>query len=386
MRAAGGAAEIASATWPGSDPVDDYEYDSIALRDRSAGAGAYLKRANARLYDGLLARYRRWEPDKKWQSSDGLNVLDPALEEYRLTTEAYSVSALETYAACPYQFYLRAMMGLRPVERPEPLQRMDPATRGVVFHRVQLELLRALKAASLLPLDPQRLPIALNLLNGVISGVGEEEAERLAPATPQVWRDELSRMRSDLRGWVSKMAIDDDGWTPFGFELAFGRRKDASHDDRSVEEPVVVLDQYLVQGSIDLVERHTSGLLRVTDHKTGSYPESVPRTIGKGEVLQPSLYTLAASQILAEPVSTARLYYATLRANFRSIPVVVPNSGIAQVLESIDHSISSGLLPANPREGACEHCDYRCICGPYEEQRVKRKPKQSDLARIRTTE
>jgi CRISPR/Cas system-associated exonuclease Cas4 (RecB family) len=386
LRAAGGATEIESATWPGSDPVDDYEYDSIALHDRTAGAGAYLKRANARLYDSLLARYRRWEPDKKWQSSDGLNILDPALEEYRLTQEVYSVSALETYAACPYQFYLRAMMGLKPVERPEPLPRMDPAVRGAIFHRVQLELLRALKAASLLPLNTQKLPIALSLLNGVISRVGEEEAERLVPATPQVWRDELSRMRADLRGWVSKMAIDDDGWTPFAFELAFGRRKDAGHDDRSVEEPVLVLEDYLVQGSIDLVERHTGGLLRVTDHKTGSYPESVPRTIGKGEVLQPSLYMLAASKILAEPVSSARLYYATLRANFRSIPIMVPNPAIGHVLKTIDHSISSGLLPANPREGACEHCDYRCICGPYEEQRVKRKPKQTDLERIRSTE
>ncbi len=386
MRAAGGGTEITSATGPGSDPIDDYEYDSLALHDRKPGSGAYLKRANARLYDSLLARYRRWEPEKKWQSADGLNLLDPALEDYRLTKKAYSVSALEAYAACPYQFYLRGMLGLRPVERPEPLQRMDPAIRGAIFHRIQLELLRSLRSASLLPLTVPTLPIALSLLNGVISRVGQAEAEQLAPATPQVWRDELSRMRADLRGWVSKMAIEDDEWTPVAFELAFGRLKDNAHDDRSLEEAVPVLDQYLVQGSIDLVERHTSGLLRVTDHKTGSYPDSVPRTIGKGEALQPSLYALAASKIFGEPVGSARLYFATLRANFRSIPILFPNSGIAHVLESIDGAIGGGLLPANPREGACENCDYRCICGPYEEQRVKRKPKQTELERIRKTE
>ena len=184
MRAAGGGTEITSASGPGSDPIDDYEYDSLALHDRKAGSGAYLKRANARLYDSLLARYRRWEPEKKWQSADGLNLLDPALEDYRLTKKAYSVSALEAYAACPYQFYLRAMLGLRPVERPEPLQRMDPAIRGAIFHRIQLELLRSLRSASLLPLTVPTLPIALSLLNGVISRVGQAEAEQLAPATP----------------------------------------------------------------------------------------------------------------------------------------------------------------------------------------------------------
>ena len=39
----------------------------------------------------------------------------------------------------------------------------------------------------------------------------------------------------------------------------------------------------------------------------------------------------------------------------------------------IDRSILDGFLPAAPREGACAYCDYRLICGPYEETRIHRK-------------
>ena len=45
-----------------------------------------------------------------------------------------------------------------------------------------------------------------------------------------------------------------------------------------------------------------------------------------------------------------------------------------RVLETIDHSIETGFLPAAPQTGACAWCDYSAVCGPYEETRVKRKP------------
>jgi hypothetical protein len=39
----------------------------------------------------------------------------------------------------------------------------------------------------------------------------------------------------------------------------------------------------------------------------------------------------------------------------------------------IDQSIQSGMLPAAPNPGACDHCDYASVCGPREEQRTGRK-------------
>ena len=50
----------------------------------------------------------------------------------------------------------------------------------------------------------------------------------------------------------------------------------------------------LLQGSIDVVERHPSGVVRVVDHKTGKIPDPRPEMVGQGEVLQPALYAMAA--------------------------------------------------------------------------------------------
>jgi hypothetical protein len=43
------------------------------------------------------------------------------------------------------------------------------------------------------------------------------------------------------------------------------------------------------------------------------------------------------------------------------------------VVGCIDQFIVDGFLPAAPRADACAYCDYRPVCGPYEEWRVRRK-------------
>ena len=67
-----------------------------------------------------------------------------ALAGQRLGARPYSLSALQRYATCPYQFLLSAIYRLEARQEPEPLQRLDPLTRGSIFHRVQAEFFRAL--------------------------------------------------------------------------------------------------------------------------------------------------------------------------------------------------------------------------------------------------
>ena len=78
----------------------------------------------------------------------------PILAPQRLGARVYSLSALQRYATCPYQFLLGAIYRMRPAEDLEPLQRMDPLTKGSLFHAVQTEFYRRLKADGRLPVTP----------------------------------------------------------------------------------------------------------------------------------------------------------------------------------------------------------------------------------------
>ena len=133
-----------------------------------------------------------------------------------------------------------------------------------------------------------------------------------------------------------------------------------------------------LRGSIDLVERDPHGAVRVTDHKTGKPPPKRIQLIEGGKTLQPLLYALAAEKIFAgrAEVTAGRLYYCTSRGGFSEQVVELDDrarQAATEVAETIGNAISRPFLPAAPDKGECAQCDFRIVCGPYEEQRVGRK-------------
>ena len=367
--------------WPAPpDPasaIDDAEFDLATLAPLVKGSGEYLKGLPGRAVESLRARWMRWH--KAWKAADGLFIEEigsDALKAYRLTERAWSPTLLQQYARCPYRFALRGIFGLRPAERPTGIQRMDPAERGNLYHAVQFELLRDLRAAGLVPVNGSNLAAALERLDAVLQVEAARAERELAPAIPAIWRGEVQQLRADLRGWLQQKARFEADWTPEFCELSFGLKNPAGRDPGSRKEAVTVSGGYRLQGSIDLVERHSGGTLRVVDYKTGRMPDPRPDTVGKGEVLQPVLYALAAEEMLGEPVAVGRLYYATIAQNYTPIDVALHDGTrrrAQHVLETINGAIVKGTLPAAPREGGCKNCEYLGVCGPYEEERAKEK-------------
>ena len=371
--------------WPApldpSTAIDDAEFDLASLREaRGKGSARYLMEVNQSLARSFRARWLRWS--NRWSFADGLvNPGAPAREalaQHQLARRSYSPSSLQHFAACPYRFLLHSIFQFREREAPVPLEQMDPLTRGALFHAVQFELFRELSQNGRLPVTLVNLATALTLADQVLDRVAAQFEEDLAPAIPRVWKTEIEDLRTDVRGWLQQAARRPSDWTPVHFEFAFGLARDPRRDPASVTSEAVLASGVRLRGSIDLIETNaTRNVLRVVDHKTGKAPDRAPHHVGGGAVLQPLLYALAAEEILGRPVESGSLFFCTQRGNFSEVQIPVnadSRSRLDRVLTAIDSAIEDGFLPAAPLAGACRNCDYRPVCGPYEEQRAARKP------------
>jgi RecB family exonuclease len=401
MQRAAARAGGATLDWPApfepATAIDQVEHDLSTLRmllktpDRHAvrGHAHYLLRLNPALRRSVTRRWARAR--SRWLPQDGIVRATAAtkalLDSQRLAARPYSLSALQKFATCPYQFVLSAIYRLEPNEEPLPLQRMDPLTRGALFHEVQAGFFRERHAKGRLPIAESDVPDALRVVDAVLARVASDYHERLAPAIERVWRDEIASIGRDLRVWVRRLPESAE-WKPEYFEFSFGLA-DEGRDPRSVAEPVLIDGRFLLRGSIDLVEtRPDSELVRVTDHKTGRDRTTPKTVIGGGSILQPIVYGLAVESILKKSVTAGRLFYCTAPGGFteRIIPLSEINRRSAlEALEIVDRAIELGFLPAAPSERACTWCDFRMVCGPHEAAHAARKPAEplGDLHALR---
>jgi ATP-dependent helicase/nuclease subunit B len=397
------AARIADASlaWPAPrDPeraIDEVEHDLATLGrllhsnpETVRGRATYLFTLNTALGRSLRSRWARWR-QKKWSAYDGIcsqsEQLREALSEHRLLNRSYSPTSLQHFAVCPYRFLLAAIYRLAPHELPGEIERLDPLTKGAIFHRIQAELLREVMQRGYLPINQSKLGGIGSLLDQIVDRVAEEYREKLVPAVERVWRDEIEQLRADLRGWLRRMVEVPDDWIPILVEYGFGVPVDPTQDVKSIPEPVTLAGGFMLHGVVDLVERKET-MLRVTDTKTGSNNVNDGTVMGNGEKLQPVLYSLAVEAIQKATVTEARLSFPTSTGGFSQFVVPITPSSRDQgleVLRIIDNAIACGFLPPAPREKGCDYCDFRRVCGPYEERRVVKKDQNplESLLRLR---
>lgn len=384
--------------WPAPhDPrqaIDDSEYDLAVLlpllsasRTTRKARLAYVMNLNQHLARSLRSRWARW--NEKWSPQDGLckksQAVDEILAHFRLSSRPYSVSALQKFAVCPYQFLLSGIYRIQPREEPSPIEQLDPITRGAMFHQIQARMLRELQEGGGLPVTTSSLGAAMTRLDQTVDLVEKEFRENLAPAIDRVWRDAVENMRGDLRIWVKNLAATT-AWIPTYFEYGFGFRPRRGGDRASIREAVTLPSGARLQGFVDLIEESIDGKhLRVTDYKTGRNHLPKDLVVGGGEVLQPVMYGLAIESALNRSVSQTRLFYCTARGGFSEqiLPLdqTARNAGIT-VLRTIDDAIANGFLVPAPRDEACAGCDFQEVCGPYEETRIQIKNGHPELVRL----
>jgi RecB family exonuclease len=307
-----------------------------------------------------------------------------------------SPSRLETYATCPYRYFLRYVLRIEPLDEPEALDSIDHLERGSLIHAILERFLRALEGDP--PRDEKREQhIAL------LRKIAEEEAAsreaRGVTGRPLVWAIEKRQIVEDLLRWYDT-EVREGAYTslvPLGFEVGFGgpayRFGDESQeeDPLTTENPVVVGEHDVglrIQGRIDRIdadERRTR--FRVIDYKTGKYKKEGPPD--RGRALQLPLYLVAASQATNLPVEQgeAQYFYCTRRGEFKrstftGADYTARRGDIDLILRTIAQGVDGGYFAPNPGKSAdnCRFCDYKFVCNVGIDRIMDRKQQDGPAA------
>ena len=387
--------------WPApQDPataIDAAEHDLSVLQKYLrgtepdiAGRARYLFDLNPALRRSLLARHLRFT--RAWTPHDGLVAPPEVLASHRLNARAYSASALQRFATCPYQFYLSTVLRLEPRQEAMPLTLLDPLTRGSMVHEMLAEIMRELIASASVPLTDDRLSAAQEVADAIVTRIAAEYEDRLTPPILRVWQDAVAAIRRDVHEWVRRLPGDGMQWTPTGVEIGVGFTGGFGRDQASLREEAILPDGTRLHGVVDLLERGEGDQWRITDYKTGKYRLSDNVVVNGGRTLQPILYAMAVEAAFGGRVTASRLYYCTDDGGYEDHPWAISGAtgeetrkaGL-EVLAIVDHAIQEGRLPAAPGKDACMWCDFAAVCGPSSQHVPGRKDRRplAELTQLR---
>ncbi|MEO6810369.1 MAG: PD-(D/E)XK nuclease family protein, partial [Isosphaeraceae bacterium] len=293
---------------------------------------------------------------------------------------AFSPTQLESLALCPFQFYLRHVLHLRPIEERDELDD-DRATRGSVIHKALEELHSVLRGP---PTDTSATladQVAGNIEDVLIRVIGEgvRSGSEIDPGRSLIERGQLvkvgRRYALQYARYAEKAGL---GAVGHEFEVIFG-------DPRTPKIPSLVLGQGLdavpLQGRIDridLVKNSGQTLFRIIDYKTGYSPNKPD--VDAGLALQLPLYALAVERLAlaGEAASPADVgYWSLSEKGYKSVKTMTPIAKAKAELETwetfrealetyvlalVTH-LRAARFPVAPRKDDCTRsCDFRAVC------------------------
>ncbi len=322
---------------------------------------------------------------------DGLVDLAPERGEALDPTapgRTVSASRLRVYADCGFQYLLRHVLRLEPVEEPEDRMGLEPMERGTVFHEIAELFLREQRRRGQLPV--QNTPA----LRARLREIAEESLGRLVEGTPPrfqlLWDMERARLHDLLDKWLAREAASPRG-TPAHFEVGFGVPKDPASDEPHSAEPLEVDlgdgRTLRVSGKIDRIDVKDDGSLVVRDYKTGRAPKDDGGLFRGGRQLQIPFYVKASERLFpGRSVSEAFLDYVDGGRMVAFDPARATGEEFVAFLRSLTEAMASGLFLQDA--AACRFCDFTRVCGPQpliagRQQWKKRDPRAARLFRLK---
>ncbi|HMJ77498.1 MAG TPA: PD-(D/E)XK nuclease family protein [Iamia sp.] len=332
----------------------------LALGDPvlTSGADVVAGRSSPRLtrFDGNLA---------------GLPMASPADPD---SGRVASATGLERWARCPFDYFMRSVLGVREVENPEDSLSISALDKGSLVHKALedflLEVLARPAAQRPGPADPWPAADRLRLRQ-----IGAElcDAYEAVGLTGRAlfWGRDRARILADLD---ATLTFDEEvrrvnGGRHLHAELGFGL---GDEELPPVALPLPDGRHVRFRGQIDRIDRTEAGGLVVADYKTGSassFQSLSERNPDQGGThLQLAVYGAAARAAVGEPDTDVRAEYWFVSSKGRFATkgyILTPeiSERISDTLGLIVDGIEAGLFPAHPTDhqgqpwNPCWSCD-----------------------------
>ena len=204
--------------------LDEAEYDAAVFTGKPPGPlrAGYMAAVSPTFRRALELERGRWGRatfgpyDGKVRARALLDIL---AEKDRPSGRAISPSRLETYARCPFDYFLKYVLGVTELEAPTEEFELPPLERGALVH----DLLRAvyeecLTGAALGELSDEALVAAVARAGAVLDRLGRVHAEN----HPATWQAERERSLELLAALLADERKEHATARPARFEHAFG--------------------------------------------------------------------------------------------------------------------------------------------------------------------
>ena len=246
-----------------------------------------------------------------------------ALAERRV--KPHSVTELETYAKCPFQYFAGRILALNaPSDDEEGLSALE---KGILVHQMLFEFYTNRNGQQ--P-NAANFAEAKRQLDEVIERATEEHRLRLSARQETAigsdnifWQIEKERLQIALHRWLEAERDADLPVLPRYFEVNIGKQKSGNADAALSSAQPISIGGVPLQAKIDRIDIG-EGVFNVIDYKTGSSTTRI-REICEGRALQLPIYLEIAKHLLQEKYRPAAGLYHKIRFDKCTVELGVGN-------------------------------------------------------------
>ncbi len=355
-------------------PIDGREYDRIHFEGPEGCRPGFCGEVSQWFARALRMEQERWQT-RRFGPYDGRILDDELLEGLRqhgIFGRPVSPTRLETYARCPFSYFMQYVLAVSEVEDSAEEFLPTARQRGSWMH----EALRDLYAEDLKgrPLGNLTDEDAAQLLRRA-GQMLDRSAGPYAGSRPAVWQAERETMLAQIGGFLAHERREHPAAVPERFEFNI--------EDMPIER---LGGEPRFRGRIDRTDRLADGALRVVDYKTGSSRGYTADSLAGGTQLQLPIYLLLAAQEL--DAAEGEALYAFLRGprevrEFSLAELGERTEDLRKALRLIRAGVTGGRFYPLPRRECPHSCPYQDVCGAAREALREIKGDDPALAELR---